>query len=413
MTFNAFGNKTTPSPWNANKHGMGMYRPQHSNTIEYVRGASFQTVPSLENQLETLPIILLGLEYVWEYRSPSRTVQPHYECKLCRVARVQHDMIAHVKSAHHNFTYLKKFHPDKAPWALEELGKDPAVRKMIREAATEIGQRRPRGRIKVVIKEPYNVPACQGLVTTEPKPLPEPANDMGPNGRQFGVMFNDQSFDDEFPPDEGPYNECRDDYEPTDFNCFSPEPRFRDSNSEKFEASNFGPVSRKERFPNTDRGSRPYLRRPSDDFGPKDGRDRFNAGPMVRDEYQGPQIKMPRSLLERPVKKPFDRPSPTKSPQAAGCDPNELFHYLCFCFQETFQIENESDAQLVLKVTQKLTEQLMEYRLKTVAPEGSSSFSKSSKFSSSPSSSLPRSSDRFSLALPKGQPWFSEGSRRF
>nr|XP_049586931.1 uncharacterized protein si:ch211-197h24.6 isoform X2 [Syngnathus scovelli] len=409
MTFNAFGNKNIPPLWNANKHGMGMYRPQHSNTIVYVRGTSFQTVPSLEKQLESLPIILLGLEYVWEYRSPSKTVQPHYECKLCRVARVQHDMIAHVKSAQHNFTYMKKFHPDRAPWEQEELSKDPAVRKMIREAAAEIGQRRPRGRIKVVIKEPYHVPACQGLATAEPKPLPEPENTMGPNGRQFSQMFNDQSFDDEFPPDEGPYNECRDDYEPTDFDRFVPEPRFQDSNSEEFEPSNFGPVSRKERFPNTDRGSRPYPRRPSDDFGPKDGRDRFNAGPMVRNEYPGPQIKMPPSLLDRPLKKPFDRPSPTKSPQTTGiCDPNELFQYL-----ETFQIENESDAQLVLKVTQKLTEQLMEYRLKTVAPEGSSSFSKSSNFSSSPSSSLPRSSDRFSRALPKGQPWFSEGSRRF
>lgn len=43
---------------------------------------------------------------------------------------------------------------------------------------------------------------------------------------------------------------------------------------------------------------------------------------------------------------------------------------LLFCFfKETFQIENESDAQLVLKVTQKLTEQLMEYRLNSIAPE--------------------------------------------
>ncbi|KAK7881073.1 hypothetical protein WMY93_032323 [Mugilogobius chulae] len=33
---------------------------------------------------------------------------------------------------------------------------------------------------------------------------------------------------------------------------------------------------------------------------------------------------------------------------------------------DTFKIENESDAQLVLKVTQKLTDVLMEYRLRRV-----------------------------------------------
>lgn len=36
-------------------------------------------------------------------------------------------------------------------------------------------------------------------------------------------------------------------------------------------------------------------------------------------------------------------------------------------FQDTFRIENEDDAQLVLKVTQKLTDVLMEYRLRSVS----------------------------------------------
>ena len=47
-----------------------------------------------------------GLQYVWEYRSPSKSVPPHYQCKLCAVSRLQHDMLAHVKGWKHCFRYL-------------------------------------------------------------------------------------------------------------------------------------------------------------------------------------------------------------------------------------------------------------------------------------------------------------------
>lgn len=47
-----------------------------------------------------------GLQYVWEFRSPSRSVQPHYQCKLCSLCRLQHDMIDHVKGWKHCFRYL-------------------------------------------------------------------------------------------------------------------------------------------------------------------------------------------------------------------------------------------------------------------------------------------------------------------
>lgn len=47
-----------------------------------------------------------GLQYVWEYRSPTKSVQPHYLCKLCGVSRLQHDMLAHVKGWKHCLKYL-------------------------------------------------------------------------------------------------------------------------------------------------------------------------------------------------------------------------------------------------------------------------------------------------------------------
>ncbi|XP_019747681.1 uncharacterized protein LOC109529002 [Hippocampus comes] len=398
------------SLWNANKYGMGTYRPQHSADIVYVKGTSFQTVPSLSKVLDGIPNSLLGLKYVWEYRSPSKTAPPHYECRLCKVPRLQHDMIAHVKSAQHNFTYMKKIHPDKVPWEKEELLKDAAVRKMVKDSAAELAQKVGRGQVKVVMKEPYNVPAFKGLRSAEPKPLPTPENSRGPNGPPFGPKFNDQLFHEEFPPNEDSYDEFPDEYEPSDFERFSPEPCFPDSSPDEYEPSNIGRFSPKQRFPDPDMSPRPYPHGPGDDFNQMNGRDRFNARQRFADQYKGPQIKLPPSLMDRPVKKPFDRPRHMDAPPDSGCDSNELLHYL-----ETFQIENESDAQLVLKVTQKLTEQLMEYRLNSIAPEGPSknSFSMNLNFLSSPSSSLPRSSDRYSRALPKGQSLFMDGPRRF
>ncbi|MEQ2268329.1 hypothetical protein XENORESO_020189, partial [Xenotaenia resolanae] len=66
-----------------------------------------------------------GLQYVWEYRSPSKTVQPHYQCKLCSLSRVQHDMVDHVKGWKHSFRYMKKAHPDKVTCEEEDGVKDP------------------------------------------------------------------------------------------------------------------------------------------------------------------------------------------------------------------------------------------------------------------------------------------------
>lgn len=53
-----------------------------------------------------MPTAPAGLQYVWEYRSPSKSVPPHYHCKLCGVSRLQHDMLAHVKGWKHSFRYM-------------------------------------------------------------------------------------------------------------------------------------------------------------------------------------------------------------------------------------------------------------------------------------------------------------------
>lgn len=123
-----------------------------------------------------------GLQYVWEYRSPSKSVPPHYQCKLCAVSRLQHDMLAHVKGWKHCFRYLvsvvfflpqmcdvavtcyihiflsyaqKKVHPDKVSYEEEAAVKDPAVRKAIKEVAAEVANTEGRGQLKVSVRHTY------------------------------------------------------------------------------------------------------------------------------------------------------------------------------------------------------------------------------------------------------------------
>lgn len=119
---------------------------------------------------------------MWEYRSPSKSVPPHYQCKLCAVSRLQHDMLAHVKGWKHSFRYLvsvgvflfcfksmmlqsfwqclhfcpprlqKKVHPDKVTCEEEEAIKDPTVRKMVKDVAAEVEKTEGRGQLKVCFR---------------------------------------------------------------------------------------------------------------------------------------------------------------------------------------------------------------------------------------------------------------------
>lgn len=57
-------------------------------------------------QCVTCNLHVTGLQYVWEYRSPSKSVPPHYHCKLCAVSHLQQDMLAHVKGWKHCLKYL-------------------------------------------------------------------------------------------------------------------------------------------------------------------------------------------------------------------------------------------------------------------------------------------------------------------
>ncbi|XP_070692021.1 uncharacterized protein [Pempheris klunzingeri] len=368
-------------------------QPQHSADIVFTKGASIQTIPSFSKLLKGVTECIIGLQYVWEYRSPSKSVPPHYQCKLCAVSRLQHDMLAHVKGWKHSYRYLKKVHPDKITYEEEEAVKDPAVRKAIKEVAAGVEKTEGRGQLKVILREPFEVLAFKGLRSAIPKVMPPPAPGMGLQGPPFGPRFSDPRFPGEFPPQDGPFFDCpAGEYGDPSFGDYSSRQNVNDSCMDR------------RPFPD-DMGYNPT----GDGFGPGSGRDgygrsrRLDAIPsrMYPDDYRS-------SATDRPMDMPMERQGLVGTAPESGNQPNALLAYL-----DTFRIENESDAQLVLKVTQKLTDLLMEYRLRNVSAGSSlSSLSMSSTSFSSTPSRLPSSIDRYSSSL-SGPSRYSDGPSRY
>ncbi|XP_032375282.1 uncharacterized protein si:ch211-197h24.6 isoform X2 [Etheostoma spectabile] len=354
-------------------------QPQHSADIVFSKGTSIQTIPSLSKLLKGVTECVIGLQYVWEYRSPSKSVPPHYQCKLCAVSRLQHDMLAHVKGWKHSFKYLKKVHPNKVTNEEEEAIRDPAVRKKIKEVSAEVEKTEGRGQLKVILKEPCEVLAFKGLRSAAPKVLPTPGPGTGLKGPPFGPKFSDQRFPGEFPPQDGPLsNYPAGDYGESGFGGYDYSTRqdFLDSGMDR------------RPFPDG-MGNRPAGI--GDGFGSGGGRDGYgrsglledNQGRMYPDGYRGSQMG------SRLMDKPMERPGLMGAAPESSSLPNTLLTYL-----DTFRIESESDAQLVLKVTQKLTDVLMDYRLRSVST--GSSLNSLSMSSTSFSSTTPRYSSSLS-----------------
>uniref|UniRef100_A0A096M4J2 Uncharacterized protein n=1 Tax=Poecilia formosa TaxID=48698 RepID=A0A096M4J2_POEFO len=82
--------------------------------------------------------------------------------------------------------------------------------------------------------------------------------------------------------------------------------------------------------------------------------------PMVESSNTAYTNEYQENSVDRPISKPVDRPGLLGAAPQSSNMPAVLKHL------ESFQIENENDAQLVLKVTQRLTDVLMEYRLRTI-----------------------------------------------
>lgn len=227
------------------------------------------------------------------------SIAPLYHCKVCNVHQVQCHMLAHVAGWKHSIRYIKKEHPDKITFTEEEVAKDPTLKKTLKEVAAELASTEGKGQLKVILKEPSDVPAFKGLISTPQKrPFEKPAH-FGPKTSRGG--YQSDGF--------GGYASL---HAPPDYSL---------------DHGNFYGM------------------------GHKPQRNEYEAY-----EHGGPSNDY-HEYREAPVLEQHHR-------HDTGDISGTLLGYL-----DTFKIENESDAQLVLKVTQKLTDILMEYRLGRVSTD--------------------------------------------
>ncbi|XP_067094308.1 uncharacterized protein si:ch211-197h24.6 isoform X2 [Osmerus mordax] len=412
-------------------------QPQYSADIVFTsKGGTIQTIPSLTKQLKGITEPIIGLQFVWEYRSPSKAVPPHYQCKLCQVTRLQNDMLAHVKGWKHGFRYMKRNHPDKVPYEEEAAVKDPGVRKSIKDMAAEVERTEDRGQLRVILKEPSEVAAFQGLRSAIPKMAAPAGPGLGLRGPPLGGRFPEPLYPGDFPPQGGllpdyPMGGRGD----LGMAGYPDPPLIRSTPGQAFSAADMGP----RRFP--DDGLR--VGGGADGFGLGGRREGFGMGGLLG---EAPGRRYPEEF--RGVQSgsdPVDRPGLMGAAPEGSNLPSTLLKYLvgprhdyhnlknnnvkhdlfngkwlmsCVCLQDSFRIENESDAQIVLKVTQKLTDVLMEYRLRSVSsgPSLTRSSPMTSMGGSFTSSRMPSSNDRFSASFsgnPSGPSRYSDGPSRF
>lgn len=323
--------------------------------LVFYKNGAIQTVPSLSKRLKFVTEPVIGLQFVWEYRSPSKSVQPHYQCKLCNVPRLQNDMVAHITGWKHYLKYLKRVVPDKVPYDENDKEKVLPAKKEIRTLASEVESREGRGQMKVVFKEPGDIPVVQDMQSARPNPGPS----MGPvsrgGGSGFGSGFPEPLFSGDFYPRSGLM---------ADF------PEMRGGMENDF-GGNFGPDSM-QRFSNSR-----SMHLESDGFGIS----------SLNDDVGGSYLN------DLPMNNSRDRMMGQRESESGS-----TLATLLSCLDK-FRIECEDDAQIVLKITQKLTDVLMEYRLRSISSGGITSNQSSSlgNFSSHmPISSSDRFSDRFS-----------------
>ncbi|XP_024241177.1 uncharacterized protein si:ch211-197h24.6 isoform X1 [Oncorhynchus tshawytscha] len=375
-------------------------QPNFSADIVFTtKAGNVQTIPSLTKQLKAITDeTVIGLQYVWEYRSPSKSVPPHYQCKLCKVSRLQTDMLAHIKGWKHSFRYMKQNHSAKIPFEEDAATKDHDVRKKVKKAAAELEKAEGRGQLKVILKEPSEVQAFAGLRSAIPNMGPPGGmggpGGMGARGPKPGGRFAEPLFPGEFPLQGSLLN-----YPMGGMGGYS-DPLSRSTSSTAFQKRDMSFRG----YPDNTGG----LGGSADGFGlgrdggfGQEGLLGESPGSCYPDEFRGGQMGSGSGQgLMGAV------------PETSSL-PTTLLKYL-----DNFRIENESDAQIVLKVTQKLTDVLMDYRLRSVSSQGPSMKSGLSLGSMSYSDSprMSSGSDRFSGGFSgnlSGPSRYSDGPSRY
>ncbi|XP_033848368.3 uncharacterized protein LOC117394332 isoform X3 [Acipenser ruthenus] len=308
---------------------LGFLRQKAGGLPHRTTNSPLQNSKTLEQCLQIshphAPVI--GLQHVVEFRNPNNEFPPHYLCKLCKVKGSVNIFIDHIAGVKHCSRYLATKPEHMIPE--DDLG-DVKLNKKIVMKAKLLEQLEGRGVMKVIMSSrgpPYN------NSNTE-------SGERFPHGGPGGLHPND------FPPGmpRGDFSAgmSRDDIPGMHPDAF-PRRRYPDCPGRRY-PNEFPSGSFREGSPLRVRGER--MRPEMSDF-----------DPGVRSEFE---TLIRRQEMDQMV--PMDGNQAYKRTPEGSSTCSPVFEIL-----ENFRIETEGDAQMVLKITQKLTDILMEYRLRSFA----------------------------------------------
>ncbi|MGH0131086.1 UNVERIFIED_CONTAM: hypothetical protein FKN15_042156 [Acipenser sinensis] len=303
---------------------------------------------SLEQYLKNTKLNepVIGLQYVAEFRSPNDELPPHYLCKLCKVKAKQLGFVTHITGWKHRYNYMV---------VIEDLKEDPALKR----PKTEPDARKTATKIPRV-----DMPRAQLKGGRFPN--------AGPPGRHqddFRRGLHPGDFPGRLHPDHFPRQMHPRDF-PSDFHTRMPSDDFPVGMARE----DIPAKMHDEAFPSMGYLDDPGRRYP-DEFPsgryPEGGPLRAERMRLEMSNFENRCSDM-RSEFEMHLtrRQGMDRMAPMEDEgvYTRGCESGLASSAVFECL-ENFHIETEGDAQMVLKITHKLTDILMEYRLRNVAAE--------------------------------------------
>ncbi|XP_015710599.1 uncharacterized protein LOC107309926 isoform X3 [Coturnix japonica] len=277
---------------------------------------------TLEEQLNTCKDSepALGLNYIIEYRSKDNF--PFlYECQLCHCKTGLSNMFMHVCGSKHRLAYLKQHYPEIAE-SDEVKGKGSELNRKVRQVALTIEKKEGRKQLKVVIEAPVIRKRWQEYPNADDSPS------------KAKVQHVDMSLDNEEGIDsknkdgklEDPIQEEKNTQEVQE-NC-EKEQTILD---EKVETSKAAESTKDNLTEEGNKGS---------------SSEKCEANIQLQEENEEVE-QAPAAVAEEFTSQ------------------EELLNYL-----QSFEILNEDDAAFILKVTQTLTDALVEYRQQAASKKG-------------------------------------------
>ncbi|KFQ42836.1 hypothetical protein N333_00112, partial [Nestor notabilis] len=304
--FLGFKHKTVEEALKA--HGIGEQMKTPVKLPDYV-----QTEPerchgqTLEEQLNTCKDSepALGLNYIVEYRS-KENFPFLYECQLCHCKTGLSNMFMHVCGSKHRLAYLKQHYPEIAE-SDEVKGKGSELNRKVRQVALTIEKKEGRKQIKVVTDAPVMRRRWQEYPNADESPS------------KAKVQHVDTSLSNE-----------------EEKGCKSKDGRMPD------------PILDGKNVQEEQEKSQKEQAKPDEKFEPNKAIE-SSKGNMAEEGGKG--YNSEKSLDFFIKQQEF-----TASPEEFTSQ-EELLGYL-----QRFEILNEDDASFILKVTQTLTDALVEYR---------------------------------------------------